>query len=53
MTYGFIELPEDIKGILNQEKKDSSSTQKQTANFKDAFAKAGTAIKNSITNPNM
>jgi hypothetical protein len=51
MTYGFIELPEDIKGILNQEKKDSSSTQKQKANFKDAFAKAGTAIKNSITNP--
>ena len=51
MTYGFIEIPEDIKDILNQDKIDSASTQKQTANFKDAFSKASSAIKNSITNP--
>ena len=51
MTYGFIEIPEDIKDILNQEKKDSNSTQKQSANFKDAFSKAGQAVKNAIINP--
>ena len=51
MTYGFIELPENLKDILNQEKKHSASTQKQTANFKDAFGKPGQAIKNIVTNP--
>lgn len=51
MTYGFIEIPEDIKDILNQERKNSASTQKSKANISDAFKKAGETIKNSITNP--
>lgn len=51
MTYGFIELPFDLDELQKAQKKDAKSTTKLNANFKDAFSKAGNAIKNSIKNP--
>ena len=51
MTYGFIELPFDLSELQKTQAKDAKSTTKLSGNFKDAFSKAGNAIKNSIQNP--
>ena len=52
MAYGFIELPPELDTLIEDTlKKHSKSTNKLQGNFKDAWQKAGSAIKNSITNP--
>lgn len=49
MTYGFIELPPQLDKLVDEIH--SKSTQKLQVNFKDAWGKAGTFVKDSIKNP--
>lgn len=51
MPYGFIELPENLESILNQDIQDVEATEKLGDKLKNGFNKAKTSVKNAIQNP--
>ena len=51
MTYGFIELPEDLKSILEKNKKDVKSTEKLTDKLRNAWYTTQSAGEMILQNP--